>query len=298
MLLTGLHLLLTYQCTFECNHCFVWGGPFQSGTMTLQDIQRILKQGRMLGTVTSIYFEGGEPFLYYPVMVKGVHLATAMGFKVGLVTNSYWANSLEDALAWLKPLAGLVSDLSLSSDLYHYDERISQHVENARAAARQLGLPVDLICIAQPEADIAAEVEGQLPNGELSVMYRGRAAVKLVDRAALHPWRRFDACPYEDLNEPKRVHIDPSGYIHICQGISLGNLIEKPLNEICQNYDPRLHPITGPLYVGGPAQLVEDYSLPHRELYADACHLCYEARLALRPRFPEILTPDQMYGVI
>jgi hypothetical protein len=35
----------------------------------------------------------------------------------------------------------------------------------------------------------------------------------------------------------------------------------------------------------------------HEESYADACHLCYQARCALRARFPEILTPDQMYGV-
>jgi hypothetical protein len=37
---------------------------------------------------------------------------------------------------------------------------------------------------------------------------------------------------------------------------------------------------------------------PHEDAYADACHFCYEARRALRTRFPEILTPDQMYGVI
>jgi molybdenum cofactor biosynthesis enzyme MoaA len=39
MRLTGLHLLLTYQCTLECGHCFTWGSPWQSGTMTLQDIR-------------------------------------------------------------------------------------------------------------------------------------------------------------------------------------------------------------------------------------------------------------------
>ena len=25
MELTSLHILLTYQCTCECEHCFVWG---------------------------------------------------------------------------------------------------------------------------------------------------------------------------------------------------------------------------------------------------------------------------------
>ena len=66
MKITGLHLLLTYQCTFECDHCFAWGSPWQSGVMTLDDIRLFLGQAYDLGTVGWIYFEGGEPFLYMP----------------------------------------------------------------------------------------------------------------------------------------------------------------------------------------------------------------------------------------
>lgn len=40
MTLRGLHLLLTYQCNLECDHCFVWGSPWQAGTMTLQGISQ------------------------------------------------------------------------------------------------------------------------------------------------------------------------------------------------------------------------------------------------------------------
>ena len=36
--------------------------------------------------------------------------------------------------------------------------------------------------------------------------------------------------------------------------------------------------------------------LAHDDGYADHCHLCYESRRALRSRFPDVLTPDQMYG--
>lgn len=46
-----------------------------------------------------------------------------------------------------------------------------------------------------------------------------------------------------------------------------------------------------------PLELVRHYGLPHREAYAGACHLCYEARLTLRERFPAMLAPDQMVGV-
>ena len=63
---TGLHLLLTYRCDMECDRCFVWSSHRQSGSMTLRDIEGILKHRQGLRTVDWIYFEGGEPFLYQP----------------------------------------------------------------------------------------------------------------------------------------------------------------------------------------------------------------------------------------
>jgi len=298
MKLSGLHLLLSYRCDRECDHCFVWGSPKQSGTMTLETIRQVLKQAKDLGTVEWIYFEGGEPFLYYAVLLKGVQEANRQGFRVGIVTNGYWAIGEEDALEALRPFSGLVQDLTLSSDLYHASERESLQVKYASAAAKKLGLPIGTISVAQPEETKAPAGEGQLPPGESGVMYRGRAVEKLASKAAQQPWEGFNECPHEDLREPGRVHLDPFGEVHICQGISLGNVFQKSLREICEAYDPERHPITGPLHKGGPAELVRRYVLPHGEGYADACHLCYEARLALRERFPETLRPNQMYGVV
>jgi len=297
MKLSGLHLLLTYQCTFECDHCFVWGSPWQQGTMTLENIRHIVHEAQALGTIRSIYFEGGEPFLYYATLLTGVRLAKAAGFETGIVSNSYWAISVDDAIEWLRPFAGLISDLSVSSDEYHYDEKLSQQARNASAAAEQLGIPIGTISIASPEAADPAAVVGQLPENESGVMYRGRAAEKLSGKTQQHPWWQFTACPYEDLREPGRIHVDPLGNLHICQGIVIGNLFQTPLKEICERYNPATHPIAGPLLRGGPIELVKHYGLPHREAYADVCHLCYEARRDLRDRFPEILAPDQVYGV-
>jgi MoaA/NifB/PqqE/SkfB family radical SAM enzyme len=298
MNLSGLHLLLTYQCNFECDHCFVWGSPWQSGTMTLRDVRHILRQAQDLGTVESIYFEGGEPFLYYTLLLNGVREAAHMGFQVGVVSNSYWATDADDAVACLEPFAGLVQDLSISSDRYHYDEALSKQANHASAAAERLGIPLGVISIAQVEARDAGAAVGQLPLGESDVMVRGRATEKLVPLSERRYWEEFADCPYEDLREPGRLHVDPFGNLHICQGISVGNLFYTSLSEVCETYDSEAHPITGPLLAGGPAELVRRYGLAHQEGYADACHLCYEARLALRARFPQTLTPDQMYGVM
>ena len=294
MQLSGIHILLTYQCTFQCDHCFVWGSPWQDGTLTLEQIEMILNQAKV-ADVDWIYFEGGEPFLYYALLQRGVEMAYEMGFSVGVVTNGYWAHSLQDALVWLQPLAGKIEDLSVSCDLFHYSEEMLDQAQNAVEAAEQLGIPVGTISVAQPEESEAPSSQGQIES-EAAVMFRGRAIEKILPRAARHPWESFTECPHEDFSDPGRVHLDPLGNLHICQGISIGNLFDKPLTEICADYDSDAHPVCGPLKSGGPAALVSEYALPHESDYADACHLCYEARSALRARLPEILTPDQMYG--
>jgi hypothetical protein len=298
--ITGLHLLLTYQCNLECDHCFAWGSPWQTGTITLERIREILRQASELGTIEWFYFEGGEPFLFYPIMVRGAEEAASLGFKVGIVTNGYWGTEPEDALEWLRPFEGLVQDLSVSSDRLHWSEKLSRQAEIATQAATELGIPLGIISIASPEAEAPSAV-GRLPASESGIMYRGRATQDLAAKAPRTPWTDFTECPHEDLRDPGRLHIDPLGNAHVCQGISLGNLFEDSLSQILRNCDAAIdtgtHSILSPLISGGPAALIEQYGLDHEVGYADACHLCYESRLALRDRFPNILTPDQMYGV-
>jgi hypothetical protein len=223
-----------------------------------------------------------------------------MGFKTGIVSNGYWATSLEDARAAMEPFAGCLHALSVSTDFFHYDEFISDQSRFTEEIAKILDISSSTISIASPTVNgesCVEETRGTLPPGESDVMYRGRAAVNLIDKAGRKPWDTFVECPYEDLVEPGRVHLDALGNLHICQGISIGNIREKPLKEICAEYDPYSHPIVNVLLEGGPAALVQQFDLPHDEGYADACHLCYNSRLLLRERFPHWLAPDQIYGV-
>ena len=138
-MLTSIHILLTYKCNLECDHCFLFSGPRAEGTFTLPQIRHVLSEAAAIGTVDRIYFEGGEPFLFYPSMLEGIRLARSIGFQVGVVTNAYGAVSDEDALLWLRPLAELgVADLSISDDSFHYGEEEESPAKRALAAARQL----------------------------------------------------------------------------------------------------------------------------------------------------------------
>ncbi len=267
--------------------------------MTLAQISSVLRESQKTGTMEWIYFEGGEPFLHYPLMLEGIRLAGEMGFNVGIVTNAFWAKSEEDAMERLRPLADLgVADLSISDDAFHFGEREHSPAMRVMAAADRLDIPVSPICIKKPFLE---EMPGQGQGRGKPVigggaLFKGRAVEKLTGGLPRRPWQELTQCPYEDLRSPARVHLDHYGHVQLCQGLSLGNMWQHPLSQLALEYEADSHPICGPLVTGGPAQLAEQYGVEHDDEYIDECHFCYLVRRAIIDRFPEFLAPGQVYG--
>ncbi len=298
MVIAGLHLLLTYQCTFECDHCFVFSCPTAKGVMKISDIRQILTEAKQTEEVKSICFEGGEPFLYFQTMLRGLKEARDFGFKRAIVTNAYWATSIEDAKEWLLPISRIgISDLSISDDAYHYDPTEENLAKYAYEAAKKLDLPVGKIAIEDPKIYMKETEWKRKQVIEGKTLLKGRAAEKLVEELPTKPWTQLDECQAENFTNQGRVHIDPFGYVHVCQGITIGNMKHTPLSDLLANYNPEMHPICGPILKGGPAELVKKYQVEHNDEYVDECHLCYSIRQKLRKRFTYILAPDQMYGM-
>lgn len=294
----GIHFLLTYSCTFECDHCFLFCSPESRGTFTGAQIRSVLDEADKMGTVEWIYFEGGEPFLFYALMLDASRQAKSRGYKVGVVTNAYWATNAADALLWLRPLAEIgIDDLSISDDAFHQSEEAENTAKMARQAAEELELPVRAICLEAPEA-AATETDARgkpIVGGD--VRFRGRAVEKLSEGLPRLPADQFRECPYEELEKPERVHIDAYGHVQICQGISMGNMWKMPLSELAANYRPHEHPICGSLLRGGPHQLARDNAFVGEAEYIDACHYCFEARKSMLDKYAEQLAPRQVYGL-
>jgi Radical SAM superfamily len=299
-MLTGIHFLLSYKCDSECDHCFVYSSPRAKGTFTLDQMKRVFDELPKIGTIEWVYFEGGEPFLFYALMHEGIRIARDMGFKTGIVTNAYWATSTEDAELWLRPLRDLkVSDLSVSDDSFHHEDTAASPARYALQAAKDLGIPSRSICIGTPTVEEAVD-KGQVRGKPViggGAMFKGRAVEKLTAGLPRRPWQEFTECPHEDLKSPGRVHLDAYGNVHLCQGLSMGNMWETPLSKVVERYDAGSHRICGPLVKGGPALLAKEYDVPHDDGYIDACHMCYLVRLALLDRFPQYLAPRSVYGL-
>jgi hypothetical protein len=281
--LTGIHFLMTYSCSAECDHCFVWCSPRQGGPITVEQINRFLGELAQVPQVTSLCGEGGEPFLFLRELSHLVGEGTGRGYQVSALTNAFWAVSDDAARRILGPLrqAGLAS-LGISTDCWHERSVPRERVERALRICEELGIK---------SSKMVTEMEG--------VMFRGRAAARLSSCAAeMTPWQELTECGKETLAEPGRVHLDRCGGLHLCQGLLMGDAV-RGIAAVIQGYDPRDHPVVRPLSEGGPRRLAEEAmscGFQPRPTYAGGCHLCYEARKFLRARWPELLAPDEMYG--
>jgi hypothetical protein len=265
----------------------VFGSPKNKGVIKAEQLEEWLRQASKIKTVNWIFFEGGEPFLNYRLLLKGIELSKELGFETGIVTNGFWAKNIAVAEKLLRPFAGKLDYLQISCDELHGE--IEQGLaRNAVAAAEQLNIESGLISVDIPKADCPAE------SGD--VLFKGRAAEKMTDGLLEYPWNTFTRCEQENLNRPSRAHVDPFGYVHLCQGITIGNLNNQTLKEIVDGYDPKKHPVIGPIIRGGPAALVKEHELSHKDYYVDACHLCYSCRKKLAAEMPETLAPPLLYG--
>ncbi|MEM3789023.1 MAG: radical SAM protein [Candidatus Bathyarchaeia archaeon] len=191
--LKGVHFLLTYRCDLECDHCFVWGSPNSKGVFTLEQIRKILREVKKQGTVDYIAIEGGEPFLYYPIMVKAAEEAVNLGLRVEILSNCYWATCVEDAVEWRIPIAKAKNvELTLSSDPYHGEAWEIKEVKNAVKVAKALDIKTKKLAVKCPHAKTPCPTEIEGVKVEIcELMYKGRAYSKLAEKASKKSWREL-----------------------------------------------------------------------------------------------------------
>ena len=300
MPLESVHIVLTYRCTYECSHCVLHCGPDQPGSMSMMEMEGLIDQAASIDGVERVYFEGGEPMLYYPLVERGVRQAGELGLKSGIVTCGYYATTVPDGEMWLRPLKELgLSSLEVSIDGLHGAGDATTHGRNLVDAANILGLDVSVISVCDPREDECKANSLPRPGEEASpAMLRGRAAHELVEGLEVHHLGQFTECPLEELERPTRIHVDPYGNVHICQGILAGNVWDSSLPQLVKGYDPRAHPVLGPLIEGGPEALAKAQGIDTDRQYASECHACYEIRKGLlgETRMRRFIGPNQVYG--
>ena len=323
-------IILSYRCTGECRHCMYACSPKWSGDwISENDLYRILSQlpdkilpsplGRdRVGINYGLHFTGGEPFLNFDLLVKGVKMAKNLGIpSIFVETNSFWCIDDESTRRRLETLrdAGLDGILvSVNPFLVEHVpfERIVRDVEISRQIfGENLMVYQELFYHLFKRMNLRGRLSfeeylrmgGARWLGFAELIPMGRACYRLRNLFHKYPAKRFlkERCK-DSLLRDWHVHIDNYGnyMTGYCGGISLGNA--RNLDQLIEDgVDLDDRPILRALM----KNLGELYDFAVKEFgyrersdgYISKCDLCLNIRRYIVQQTDEFkeLSPREFY---
>ena len=271
-----------------------------------------------------VTFSGGEPFLYFGLLIDCIKEATGLGIPSDLVTNGFWGRP--DALArqYARELkrAGL-KGICITADAFHQEFVPPDAVRGGARALKAVGVEsIQIIGATLVDKNSANPFDQQTKrvidelSSELGVggaigdglMWVGRAVDELAHHARLLPLSELDSgrkCHFErddgsipPLCEREGLEIDPDGRVALCAGVTVGDARTTPISDVvgCREYEQ--HPLLSALLARGARGVLElavAKGYEPLDRYASKCHLCFGARRFLRPFYPDVLAPAQVY---
>jgi pyruvate-formate lyase-activating enzyme len=292
--LSNIGLLMTYKCQVACPHCIVQASPHRREQVRREEAFAWVTQLRAYrdGWVRILALTGGEPFYDLDLLRTVAGVARGCGLTVSVVTNAFWASSVEKAVRVLAELSD-ISNVAFSTDVYHQLAIPLEHVRNGVIAASLCRKPYLIsVCTANKRDEAYLATLRQLREftddshiQTAILLPMGRAAEELG----------WDA--YETGAEPPRAAcvssspiILPNGRVVACVGpllelttphpLLLGDLRRESVSEVFERTQANttLHMIR----VWGPHKLVGlardaglDRYLPERYISSSICQTCY-----------------------
>jgi organic radical activating enzyme len=107
---TQLTFVTTNRCTAACQNCCFQCNPQNKSRLTLQEMKYYIDQSiKAYNTIKLLIITGGECFTLGRDLTQIIKHASSNGLFTRVITNGYWAKSIEKAYSKLKKLveAGL-----------------------------------------------------------------------------------------------------------------------------------------------------------------------------------------------
>jgi hypothetical protein len=307
-----LGIILSYHCQSACAHCLYNCGPHWQDWMDPDDLEKCLQAAARWTHPFQVHFTGGEPFLNFPLLHKGIKIASGKGIPCYVETNAGWC--LDESQTWeqfqVLRAAGLGAVQISCSPFHAASIPLERTLRAISAAVEVFGLTrvwvyrsewiekirmFDLSKVVPLERFLEgrADIARQLWDG-YGLLGGGRAGARLGHLTQCHPPESFrlDNCRHEILHAA-HAHVDLYGNIipAFCSGINLGG------STVRGAYAPLVNILVESGAYGLFHMACEQYAYrPLKDGYADKCHLCMHVRrhLFAAGKFEE-LAPAAFY---
>lgn len=152
-----LCIMPTFQCTAQCADCGTFSSPYEHTSVDLESILSAIKQAKQLD-FANVVFTGGEPTLKWDILLESIAYAHSLGLPTRIVTNAFWARSLEKARERLDALvaAGL-DEINYSTGDEHVKYVPLEHLINAIIAAAERNFAVHIMVELREERSVTAD---------------------------------------------------------------------------------------------------------------------------------------------
>ena len=304
-------LILSYRCTSRCAHCLYNCGPnWPRQAMRPEDVLLALRTLASWPSPPQVHLTGGEPFLFFDLLLGATQVAAELGLTVYVETGAAWCTDDDQTIERFYALrqSGLAAVL-ISCSPFHAARFAPEHTLRAVRAALTIFGPGQVL-VYQPdylETIQQFSVTHPTPLDSYEEYYSpaqlrhlfwdgyglisgGRAGYKLGHLVECIPAKAF--CDQDCSGEilfAQHSHMDLGGnYIPgFCAGLSAADW-RKDANLLQRPYPP----LVELLIEGGPYALYELARRRHnyRPLpagYAGKCHLCVDLRWHLVRQCPE-----------
>jgi hypothetical protein len=294
-------IILTYRCHSGCKHCLyncgaAWGMEAMSREMLRQALEILAGWDRP----PQVHLTGGEPFIFFDLLLEGTRMAAELGITVYAETDAMWCTDDERARERFGALrdAGMAAVL-ISCSPFHA-EKIPP-VRTVRAVRTALGVfgPRGVIVylpefiqvvqqfglerptpITRYEELLGVEQASQLLWGGYGIIAGGRAGYKLGHLVEPQPAEAFaDESCAGNIVYAHHSHMDLYGNFipAFCGGLTVADWrsedpLKRPYSELVE-----LLIESGPVGLFEMAQKRYEYR-PLPGGYAGKCHLCVDVR--------------------
>jgi MoaA/NifB/PqqE/SkfB family radical SAM enzyme len=293
--LRSVGLVMTYQCQIACPHCIVQAGPHRREKMSVSTAEEWISQVAEYreGHVKVLSLSGGEPFFDLGTLQQISAKARDLGLVVTVVTNAFWAQTQEQALAVLKKVPAIQS-LAFSTDEYHQSAIPLDHIRHALSAARACELPYHImICTHDKNAkEFKATLQAVSGMAEPQDIYTmmtfdvGRANKEIPE----FDYATGSQAPGSACSISGSPVIFPDGRVAACVGpiidiktahpLVLGNLRKESLERIFDRAE--MNVTLQMIRTWGPGKLVGliekaglGKHLPKSYIQNSICHTCH-----------------------
>jgi len=317
--LSEFEISLSYECNTNCALCYANASKKYDEVIDKKiafDSINYVSRNYQLQTLGLL---GGEPTLHYQLLLDIISEAKKNQIpNIMLFTNGEWGGNKINVERMCKDLKRVgLTEIIISVDYFHQKTIPIQYCINIAFMALSIGLRVRFSMCVFEDINSNNEFDStnrsifqiiktnlNLPINIQKMRFFGRAnnlssfSRKLYSANDVnHPCREKEF--FGSLNKPKGFLIDNFGYIQICDGISIGNIYKKSLQEILNDYSSEKNPIINLLWEYGPlglAKYLKNLDLDmNKKIFVNNCHLCYNMRKLIQENFTEILFPKIFY---